>query len=245
MYDVNKILKVGGAPAYQDTNAVTSAYLINISSGVAVTRTGSLAFARAFQNSVVLPDGRVLVAGGEAFPVPFSDAQAVLPAEIWSPASGTFSTVAAMSVPRTYHSVALLLPDARVLVGGGGLCGGDCDNNHPDLQYYSPGYLFSPNGQAASRPSITSAPATAGYGTQIAVTTNRAVSGFSLIRMASVTNTTNNDQRRVPLGIASSAGTTYTLDTPASAGIASPGYYMLFAIDSAGVPSVAAILRLS
>ncbi len=245
MYDVNKILKVGGAPAYQDTDAVASAYVINISAGVAVSKTGSMAFARSFQNSVVLPDGRVLVAGGESFPVPFSDATAVLPAEIWSPASGAFTTVASMSVPRTYHSIALLLPDARVLVGGGGLCGGDCDNNHPDLQYYSPGYLFQPSGQAASRPTITAAPGSAGYGAQISVTTNRAVTAFTLIRMSSVTHTTNNDQRRVPLTIAGTSGTTYTLDTPASAGIASPGYYLLFALDSAGVPSVAAILRLS
>jgi galactose oxidase len=243
MYDINRILKVGGAPAYQNANALTSAYVINISSGVAASKTGSMSHARSFQNSVVLPDGRVVVVGGESFPVPFSDSQAILPAEIWSPGSGAFSTVAAMNVPRTYHSVALLLADARVLVGGGGLCGG-CDNNHPNLQYYSPGYLFQANGQAASRPSITSAPSSAGYGGQISVVTNRAVSSFSLVRMASVTHTTNNDQRRVPLSIAGNSGNTYTVNTPANAGIATPGYYMLFALDSAGVPSVAAIIRI-
>jgi hypothetical protein len=128
-----------------------------------VKQTGSLTYARAFQNSVVLPDGRVFVAGGQSYPVPFSDAQSILAGEMWSPATQSFSTMAAASTPRNYHSVALLLQDGRVLSGGGGLCGDPCDNNHPNFEYYSPGYLFDPSGAPAVRPVIVSAPGTAGH----------------------------------------------------------------------------------
>ncbi len=243
MYDVGRILKVGGAPAYQKANASKGAYVIDINSGVVVTKTAPLAYARSFQNSVVLPDGRVVVIGGQAYAVPFTDATAALPAEIWDPATSAFTTVATMGVPRTYHSIALLLPDARVLVGGGGLCGATCNNNHPNVQTYSPDYLFAPNGSAAVRPVITAAPATASFGQQISVSTDRAVASFALVRMSSVTHSTNNDQRRIPLSVNGHTGTTYTLTTPANAGIATPGYYMLFALDAASVPSVAAIVQ--
>lgn len=244
MYDVKRILKLGGAPAYEQTNAVASAYTINLNAGVAVAQTGSLAYARAFHNSVVLPDGRVFVAGGQAFPIPFSDQLSILAGEMWSPGTGTFTTVAAENVPRTYHSISLLLPDARVLVGGGGLCGNPCDNNHPDFEYYSPSYLFNPNGTLASRPAITSAPTTAGYNTTIGVTTSTAVTSFVYVRMGSVTHTVNNDQRRVPTTITTSAGTNYTIRTPSDSGVANPGFYMLFALNGAGVPSSAAIIRI-
>ena len=243
MFDVGRILKVGGAPAYQKANATKSAYVIDIRAGVVVTKSAPLAQARSFQNSVVLPDGRVAVIGGQAYAVPFTDATPSLPVEIWDPATLTFTNAASMGVPRTYHSIALLLPDARVLVGGGGLCGTTCDNNHPNVQTYSPDYLFAPNGSAAVRPVIVSAPATAGFAQQIAVNTNRAVVKFSLVRMSSVTHATNNDQRRIPLVIAAQSGTAYTLNTPQSAGIATPGYYMLFALDAEGVPSVASIVQ--
>ena len=244
MYDVKRILKVGGAPAYEQVNAVTSAYTININSGVAVAQTGSLTYARAFHNSVALPDGRVFTAGGQTFPIPFSDQLSILAGEIWTPASGTFTTVAAENVPRNYHSMALLLPDARVLVGGGGLCGGTCDNNHPDFEYYSPSYLFNPNGTPATRPAITSAPTSATYNTTVSVTTSAAVASFVYVRMGSATHTVNNDQRRIPTTITTSAGNNYTIRTPSDSGVANPGFYYLFALDAAGVPSTAAIIRI-
>jgi galactose oxidase len=244
MYDVGKILTVGGAPAYQNANATANAYVIDITNGVAVRKVASMTFARAFHNSVVLPDGKVLVIGGEAYPVPFSDDTAVLTPELWDPATETFTTMSAMTVPRNYHSVATLLPDGRVFSGGGGLCGG-CTTNHPDGQIFTPPYLLNPDGTAASRPSITKAPGSASAGSAISVATKRAVARFALVRMGAATHSVDNDQRRIPLAPTSSSGTRYTLTIPADRGVVLPGYYMLFALDSAGVPSVARIIRIS
>lgn len=244
MYDVNRILTVGGGQAYRSVPATNSAYTINIGSGVTVTQTGSMAYPRMFANGVVLPNGKVFVAGGQSFSNPFFDSDAILPGELWDPSTGQFGIMNSARVPRTYHSIGLLLPDARVLVGGGGLCGDGCDNNHPDFQYYSPGYLFTPNGLAATRPVITTAPTTAGYNATISVTTNTSVASFVMIRMGATTHTVNTDQRRIPLSIASQSGNTFLVKTPANSGIGTPGYYMLFALDANGVPSIAKIIRI-
>jgi galactose oxidase len=248
MYDIGKILTVGGATAYMDAQATNRAYTIDISGGPgqppAFARTSDMAYARAFSNSVVLPDGKVLVVGGQQYARPFTDTGAALSPELWDPATGKFTVMAPETIPRTYHSVALLLPDGRVFSGGGGLCGRTCTTNHPDGQIYSPPYLFNPDGTLRSRPAISAAPASAATGSTITVTTNSATPKFALIRMSAVTHSVNNDQRLIPLTPATVNGTTYTLDLPSDKGILLPGNYMLFALDANGTPSVAKIMNI-
>jgi galactose oxidase len=244
MYAPGKILTSGGAPAYGNSNATNNAYTIDINSGVTVTKVAPMAYRRAFHNSVVLPDGKVLVVGGQSYALPYTDTTSIMPAELWNPATNSFTTMAAMNVPRNYHSVALLLPDGRVFTGGGGLCG-NCTTNHPDAQVFSPPYLFAADGSPAPRPAITSAPGTAGTGSSITVATDRTVSAFSLVRMGAVTHNINTDQRRIPLTATSVNGTSYTLAVPADRGTVVPGYYMLFAMDANGVPSVAKTVQIS
>ena len=54
---------------------------------------------------------------------------------------------------RLYHSTALLLPDGRIMIGGGGTPG---PRNYTDVEYYSPAYLFDGNDRGdASRRSPT------------------------------------------------------------------------------------------
>ena len=196
-----------------------------------------MAYPRAFVNSVVLPTGEILVVGGQTLPVPFSDDNAILIPELWNPTTQTFRQLAPMQTPRVYHSVALLMPDGRVFVGGGGQCGQGCPANHPDAEIFSPPYLFNPDGTAASRPAISSSPSSGSYGQAVTVKTNAKVSSFVLMRLPSVTHTVDNDQRRVPLQIHSSSGNSYVLSLPPDPGTAPPGPYMLFAINSNGVPS--------
>jgi galactose oxidase len=245
MFDVNRILTVGGAPSYEEVEATANAHLIDIGGSMPrVTKLPSMAYARTFHNSVVLPDGKVVVIGGLSSAAIFTDDRAVLAPELFDPATQTFSVMAAMSVPRNYHSTALLLPDGRVVSGGGGLCG-NCTTNHPDIQVWSPPYLFNIDGTPATRPTLTSAPEQATAGSTMTVTTDSAVSSFSLVRMSSVTHSVNNEQRRVPLSFTATGPNGYALALPADRGILVPGYYMLFAMNNAGVPSVARIVRIS
>jgi galactose oxidase len=177
--------------------------------------------------------------------VTFSDDNAVLIPELWDPATESFTQLAPMQTPRVYHSVALLLSDGRVFAGGGGQCG-DCATNHPDAEIFSPPYLFASDGTLAARPAITDAPSAGTLGQTITVTATENLSSFALIRLSVVTHSTNNDQRRIPLGIQSqpSAGQ-YVLAIPADPGTVPLGYYMLFAIDANGVPSQGSMILMS
>jgi galactose oxidase len=242
MYDVGKILKTGGAPAYEDTDALSSAYVIDLNS----TTTRKLApmnYARSMHNSVVLPNGQVVIAGGQTYVKLFSDDRSVLMAELWDPKTESFTKLSPMQIPRNYHSVGLLLPDGRVMVGGGGLCG-DCGTNHPNVEILTPPYLLNADGSAAARPTITSAPTTGRYGESITVVTDSPVKSFALMRLSAVTHSLNNDQRRVPVQSSSSDGRSHLLQIPNNPGIAPPGYYMLFAMNANGVPSVATTVHI-
>jgi galactose oxidase len=119
MYDIGKILTLGGARNYDDGPASNRAYMIDVNGPEAtVKRTDNMQFARALVNSVVLPNGEVVVVGGQTSVQLFSDNHHVLEAELWSPLSETFRTLPPMRVPRTYHSVAIIMKDGRVWVAG-------------------------------------------------------------------------------------------------------------------------------
>ncbi|MEU5806562.1 discoidin domain-containing protein [Streptomyces sp. NPDC047718] len=239
-YDVGKLLTLGGSPAYERTPATRLAYTVDISGQqVRAARTGDMEHARGFSNSVVLPDGKVAVFGGQAYPVPFSDATSVLTPELWDPATGTFTPLATMAVPRNYHSVANLLPDGRIFSGGGGLCG-DCATNHADGAVFTPPYLLAADGTPKPRPVITGGvPPRAAPGASLTVSTQGQVASFVLMRSAAATHSTDNDQRRVPLAATAAGNGTYTVSIPSDTGVVLPGTYMLFALDAQGVPSIA------
>jgi hypothetical protein len=79
--------------------------------------TGSMSVGRRGQTSTLLADGRVLVAGG-ANESGGGDGPALSSAELYNPATGTFSTTATMTSGREYDT-ATLLSNGRVLIAGG------------------------------------------------------------------------------------------------------------------------------
>ena len=249
MYDAvaGKILTVGGSPDYQSSNATANAHIITLGTPPAtptVTTIGSMAYARAFANSVVLPDGTVFIAGGQVSAVPFSDATSQFVAELFHPATNTFTQMAPASIPRNYHSVSILLFDGTVGNGGSGLCG-TCATNHFDMQIWYPPYLYASSGALAVRPLINSiSVATVAVGKTFSITTNVACSTFSMIRMGSTTHTVNTDQRRIALTPTTTAGTTYTFTVPADPGIAIPGHWTVWAL-AGGVPSVSSQIQVT
>ncbi len=243
MYDVGKILKAGGTETFEDnTPASRRSYVIDINSNNAqVSQTGNLIQSRVYHDAVVLPNGEVFVVGGIPISDVFSDVNSRLTPELWNPTTGQWTAMDEMAVPRNYHSVASLLTDGRIFVGGGGLCG-SCPENHPDAEIFSPPYLFNANGTLATRPVINSAPTTADFSSNITVSTNSGISNFSLVRMSTVTHSTNNDERRIPLATTNLGGNQYRLAIP-NRNIVPPGQYMLFAMNSSGTPSIAKIIK--
>ncbi|MEU8518834.1 discoidin domain-containing protein [Streptomyces sp. NBC_01216] len=245
-YDIGKILTLGGSPAYEKVPATRRAYTVSVSGDqVQASRTGDMTHARGFSNSVVLPDGKVAVFGGQGYPVPFSDATSVLAPELWDPETGSFTRLATMAVPRNYHSVANLLPDGRIFSGGGGLCG-DCATNHADGAVFTPPYLLNADGSPKPRPVISGGvPSRTTPGASLTVDTEGPVASFVLMRASAATHSTDNDQRRVPLASTANGTGTYTVKIPSDSGVVLPGTYMLFALDAQGVPSVAEFLTVS
>ena len=142
MYDEGRILVAGGGANTtnnaSDTTTGTSstnAYTVDVRTGTPVVTTQNpMTFARQFANCVVLPNGEVMVMGGNTSGLKFNDTGSILTPEIWNPSTGQWRSMANADVPRNYHSLALLLPDGRVLSGGGGLGGGD----HRDVQIFTP-----------------------------------------------------------------------------------------------------------
>ena len=131
MYDAvaGKILTVGGGANYDSSSTNANANIITLglpNTRASVTTIGSAHYARAFHNSVVLPDGKVLFLGGVNFARVFSDDTTILYPELFDPATNSFTIMAPMSIPRNYHSVAILLADGTVFSAGGGLCGVGC-----------------------------------------------------------------------------------------------------------------------
>src|SRR4029079_14113215 len=80
-------------------------------------------YRRAFETLTVHPDGKVLATGGQTKTDGVDETTGVLPAEMWDPAANSWTTMASSRRPRLYHSSALLLPDGRVLLAGGGAYG--------------------------------------------------------------------------------------------------------------------------
>lgn len=204
-----------------------------------------LCFPRLHLNSVLLPDRTVLVTGGS---LKQEDAPlARLQPEIYDPATDTWTPLAASTVPRLYHSTALLLPDGRVVSAGGNPEAGDHVQWDQDpeeemrLEIFSPPYLFR-----GARPTIARAPTDCAHGQVIDVDTPDAarVKWVSLVSPGSTTHSFDTHQRLVDAPIAARAAGKISATIPANANVAPPGFYMLFLVDDAGVPSVASWLRI-
>lgn len=245
MFDEGKLLIAGGSGGPDSSFYSTRKAAVVDLTGPTPTKqaTSPMIYARKFNNGVVLPNGEVLMIGGSIYGFEFSDLGTVLTPEIWNPTSGQWRTVADIAVPRNYHSVALLLPDGRVWVGGGGLC--DCAADHPDAQIFAPPYLFNPDGSAANRPLITAAPAVVTQGRTITVTATADLARFTLVKMSSVTHDLNSDLRFLNIPFTTTGAGRYQLMLHANPNVLTPGYWMLFAIDQAGVPSVAKVVQVT
>ncbi|WXC54321.1 hypothetical protein SNK03_000323 [Fusarium graminearum] len=251
MFDAvkGKILTNGGTPNYQDSDATADAHIITINNpgnkaDVSYASEG-LYHARVFHSSVVLPNGNVFITGGQEYAIPFADSMPVLEPEMYLPDEDRFVLMKPNNIVRTYHSIALLLPDGRVFNGGGGLCGG-CDTNHFDAQLYTPPYLYDSKGRLATRPKIASVSvSTVKVGGTVTVQTSGAVVRASLVRYGTATHTVNSDQRRVPLTLSNAGKNSYSFQVPSDPGVALPGYWMLFVMDKNGVPSVASTIKVT
>lgn len=241
MYLPGKILQSGTASdgGRPDVPARNTSYLLDMTqANPQWQETARMAAPRGYHVLTVLPDGNVLATSGQFTLDGINTANSVRQAELFSPQTQIWKTLSLAQIPRLYHSAALLLPDARVLVSGSGSLYPAVDQS--TVEYYSPPYLFK-----GPRPAITTAPAAVSYGGSFAVDTPDAanIASIALIRPGAMTHQFDQDQRFLNLSFQAGSGT-LTVQAPATGNLAPPGYYMLFLVNAQGVPSVARFVRL-
>ncbi len=235
MYEPGKIMICGGSI----DPPTASVELIDINAAKpAWTEAEPMKFARRHHTATVLPDGTVMVTGGTGASGDNNASGAVFNAEMFDPKTGHWTTWAAAKTLRIYHSIAILMPDARVLTGGGGHPGDPYEDEHPDFEYFDPPYLF----KGGTRPFIDAAPDTLYYGGEFLMTTSSPrIAQVTLIKSPAMTHAFNQNQDFNRLSFTKVAGGV-KVKAPADSILTTPGPHMLFLLDSAGVPSVAKTL---
>jgi FtsP/CotA-like multicopper oxidase with cupredoxin domain/sugar lactone lactonase YvrE len=220
----------GGSPSINsvhiiDTDAASPAYV----AAPAMLRN------RIHVNSVILPDRTVVATGGSG--VAEDALTASTEAEIYDPATNTWTTGARARVPRLYHSVALLLPDARVLTASSNP---SRRNDEMRIEIYHPPYLFR-----GPRPCIERAPERVTLGASFTLHVPNAIDikWISLVRPMATTHSYDSEQRLVDIPFRRSGVCKLNAQMPGNTNLVPPGYYMLFVVNKRGVPSIARWVR--
>lgn len=185
-------------------------------------------------NAVLLPDGTVFVCGG----MPIKNS----PCALYDPSTNTWSEMAKLKYARQYHSVALLLPSAKVMCTGGDST--DNTNQKTKIEIFSPPYLFR-----GDQPDISSVPDTVHHGHTFDIETPQAseIEKVVFMRPMAVTHQTDTEQRVIQLLGFTRKGNILTATAPNGDHphpTAPRGYYMLFILNKKGVPSVAKFIHL-
>ena len=225
-------------------------------------------YKRVMADAVLLPDGTVLVvngtskgfAGGNAATGPMRPDNAVKSADLYDPFKKVWRPLAEANFIRLYHSTALLLPDATIMVAGSDHQKHDSEKGESEsdvyraltyeyeIEIFEPPYLF--NGEErAERPVIKAAPESIFYREQFKIEIEGQFDNkhedlrIAILRPGSVTHGNNMSQRYIGLNIVDLSPTNLLLEAPPNGKIAPPGYYMLFLLQK-GVPSIAKFIHL-
>lgn len=194
-------------------------------------------------NTVILPDGTLLTVGGNNGDDTYNGT--LYSAELYSaPADnlrGEWIEVAPHKIRAAYHSSAILLPDATVLLSEDDRVQTVEAAASHKVQVYSPPYLFNGQRPTLSAPSVLQRGAA--FGITASADPKRRIAAVVLIAPGAVTHANDMHQRFIKLPMQAN-GAAVTARVPDSTALVPPGYYMLFVVDSAGVPSVASFVHI-
>jgi hypothetical protein len=178
-------------------------------------------------NATILPSGKVLLTGGSLNDE--DTATASLNADLYDPNTNTFSSAGANRFARLYHSNALLLPDATVLLSGGNPQRGNYESRQ---ELYKPAYLFTSNGTPATRPTISKRESGRSALWQHVPGDHAEaadISSIALIRPGSPTHAFDQEQRFVGLSFTAGSGV-LNVTAPSDGNLAPP--WLLHAVHS-------------
>jgi hypothetical protein len=232
-----RVMIIGGGRSLSDLAATNTTAIADMKQAIPTYKSAKpIAVGKLYVSAVILPDSTVLETGGAASGLD-NGSTPVFDTEIFDPKTNKWTKEATHTVPRVYHSSALLLPDGRVATFGGNPKG----SFEMRIEIYSPPYL-----DRGPRPTITSAPTEIHNGGNYAVRTREAqpIRSAVLVRPGAVTHSSDSNQRLVDLPFTTTANGV-SVSVTGEPNLAPPGWYMLFVVDADGVPSVASWVHLS
>lgn len=155
------------------------------------------------------------------------------------PVNHRYSILANTTIDRLYHSEAILLADGTVLVSGS-----DPEGTHwlqeQRLEIFTPPYLMG----NPVRPAYTLTGDTSfGYNSVITIALTGDAAKISLLAAVSSTHGNSMGQRTIFPAFTCGGGTCQ-ITTPPNAHICPPGWFQLFVINAAGVPSTSVWVRI-
>ena len=212
------------------------------------TLSGRMKKPRINVNAVLLPDSKVLIVGGhDNQRGEHLQAGQALTAEIFDPqiaintaGQDPIVETSPMSVPRMYHSTAILLPDGSVLTAGGSDPYKNRDPGEPipsdykNLEIYKPPYFFR-----GPRPELSSISDTEiRFAAKFSIESPNAadIEKVVLLKPGCVTHHTDPNQRLVELDFDVDGAVRLSVHMETDPTIAPPGYYMLFIVNRDGLP---------
>jgi len=250
-YPFVRVIVVGGG----DTGTSPTAQMINLSTlspswGPPISIPDGRS--RVNVNAILLPDGTVLVLGGlQSPPQTCYRYNPSTPVSAWK-------EMDELNAPRHYHSCALLLPSGKVMAAGGAAAGGCTVSVENTIEVFSPPYLFNSDGSPATRPTIvsidgvtptTTVAPTVHHGSTFAIETPEAsdIAKVVLVRPMAITHNTDTEQRVIQCTFSKTGANTVSGVAPDGIhphAMAPRGYYMLFILNTQGVPSEGKFIHL-
>ncbi|ORX90448.1 hypothetical protein K493DRAFT_330879 [Basidiobolus meristosporus CBS 931.73] len=250
-----EVLICGGSRRYYRASPGTiSCGRINLDAEEPKWEMEDMPFPRVMPDIMALPDGRLIIVNGvEIGTAGFNRAKEPTFAPViydpYAPKGDRFTTLGKSTIPRVYHSSALLIPDGRIFVAGSNP-NSDATFEQVDfpteyrVEAFSPPYLFG----ETPRPVIQKIPEKIHYGEKFEVNVESFVEGSEfkvvLIHSGFVTHSTHMSHRHVTLQQVQVDGNSITVTAPPNPNIAPPKYYMLFVLEN-NVPSIARWVQLS
>ena len=239
-----RVMLMGGGPSdmHDETGATNTTAITDLSVPNPVVVTAApMAMPRMHLCATLLPDRTVLVNGGAMMEE--SAADAMLDAEIYHAdvggGPGNWAMAATSRVARLYHSVALLMPDGKVITAGSNPAR---KIEELRIEVFWPPYLF-----AGPRPTCTPAESEVTYGDSLvaAVPGAAQIASACLMRPGATTHSMDCEQRLVDLPIQVTGQDALLFQLPATGTIAPPGWYLLFVVSGGNVPSQGSWIHLT
>ena len=239
MVDKDKVLVFGGRQHQLEYSSSNKVYSIDFSDSFnpKINELKSMNYARSNANATILPDGNIFINGGSAYlDLEFS----VFTPEIYNPKTQTTKEMDKAYFRRNYHATSLLLPDGRILVAGGDVW---------NAEIFYPAYLFARDNNnkivLAKRPEIKKIDAEIKRDTLTTVEINGDISKVTLLSTGSTTHGQSSESkfREVKFNKISNDKIEIKLDK--NNNNIQNGTYLLFVLNSKGVPSKGKIVYIN